>query len=77
MARKELKEQDIEKVVGGAFNWYYDRDGAARCRVDGVGDYNVTHTAKDRYAALKLEHKLDGWKGADYVAVLVDEGYFY
>lgn len=77
MARKELNEQDIENVVGGAFNWYYDAQGAGRCRVDGVGDFSVTPAAKDRYAALKLEHKLDGWKGADYVAVLTAEGLFY
>ena len=77
MTRVELNEQDMEKIVGGAFNWYYDRQGAARCRVDGVGEYYVTSSAKDRYAALKLEHKLDGWKGADYVAVLTAEGYFY
>ena len=77
MARVELNEQDMGSIVGGAFNWYYDREGAAHCRVDGVGDFYVTAAAKDRYAALKLEHKLDGWKGADYVAVLTSEGYFF
>ena len=25
MTRVELNEQDMEKIVGGAFNWYYDR----------------------------------------------------
>ncbi|MBR4235952.1 MAG: hypothetical protein IKR85_07810 [Clostridia bacterium] len=76
MARVELNEQDMEEVVGGAFHWSYDSQGAKKCHVDGVGDFSVTTTAKDRYIALKLEHKLDGWTGADYVNVLVEEGYF-
>lgn len=76
MARIELNEQNLEDVVGGAFNWFYDKEGSYRCRVDGVGEFTVTATAKDRYHALKLEHKLDGWKGADYAAVLVQEGVF-
>lgn len=75
--RKELNSQDLEMIVGGAFNWYYDEDGARHCSVDGVGDYKVTSSAKDRYTALKLQHKHDGWHASDYVDVLVSEGYFY
>lgn len=77
MTRVELKEHDIEQVVGGAFNWYYDSQGAKHCKVDGVGTYNVTATAQDRWLALMLEHKLDGWTAADFVNVLVSEGQFF
>ena len=74
--RIQLNDQDVEKVVGGAFNWYYDEQGARYCWVDGVGDFSVILEAKDRYAALKLAHKLDGWTAQMYVDVLVQEGYF-
>ena len=75
--RVELTGKNLEEVVGGAFNWYYDKQGASFCWVDGVGNFQVTATAKDRYNALKLEHKLDGWSAADYANALVAENLFF
>lgn len=76
MARIELNEQNLEDVVGGAFNWFYNPQGSYICSVDGVGVYDVTPAAKDRYKALKLEHKLDKWSAQQYVNALLSEGYF-
>ena len=82
MARIELNEQNLEDVVGGAFNWCVGDDGmTTECRVDqkGVvlGEFTCEPGAKARYNALKLEHKLDGWSCAQYLEVLVNEGLFH
>ena len=76
MARVELKEDNLDNVVGGAFNWYSEDDGSKFCHVDGVGTYKVTASAQSRWMILMLQHKLDGWTAADFVNVLVSEGYF-
>ena len=77
MARIELNDQQMDDVVGGNFNWYKERGTyLARCRVTGLGDYYCSPSAKSRYNALKLEHKLDGWTEQDYVNALVSEGEF-
>jgi len=79
MARIELNEQNLEDVVGGAFNFYYDpnNNGARSCYVDNVGNFTCTAEARDRLTALKLEHKKDHWSAQQYVNVLVNEGYFH
>lgn len=74
MARVELNDQDLEDVVGGAFNWYYDPNGIRSCFVDGVGDFVCNAESRDRYTALKLQHKKDRWSAQQYVDVLVSEG---
>lgn len=77
MAREEINDQNLEQIVGGNFNWYKERGTyLQRCRVTNVGDYYITPSAKSRYNALKLEHKLDGWTEQDYVNVLLSEGEF-
>lgn len=76
MARMELNEENLANVVGGAFNWYSEDDGSSYCKVDGVGTYKVTPSAQSRWMMLMLQHKLDGWTAADFVDVLVSEGYF-
>lgn len=76
MARVELNEKDIEDVVGGAYNFYYDQDGAKRCDVDGFGDYKCTADARDKLTALKLQHKGEGWTTAMYVQAMLDMGKF-
>ena len=42
--RVELKDADIEKVVGGAFNFYTKGDNE-KCYVDGLGTYYVSDGA--------------------------------
>ncbi len=75
--RVELKEQDLENVVGGAFNFYYDANGAKRCDVDNVGDYACSADARDRLTALKIQHRADRWSAAQYTEALINEGYFW
>ena len=76
--RIELKEENLEEVIGGAFNWYDDKNtGAERCYVDDVGDFGTTPAAFDRLVNLKIQHKFDGWTPQDYVNALVNEGLFF
>jgi len=77
MSRVELNEQQMDDVVGGNFNWYKQRGTYLQmCRVTGLGDYYIKPSAKSRYNALMLEHKLDGWSEQDYLNVLLSEGEF-
>ena len=75
--RVQLNNDDVEQVVGGAYNFYYDNDGAYCCYVDGIGNFKVKAEARDRLTALKLLHKQDRWTAAQYVDALVSEGMFY
>ena len=43
--RVQLNEEQVEKVVGGAFNFYTNKKGQQRCVVDDVGTYYVTPNA--------------------------------
>lgn len=74
--RIQLNDQDVENVVGGAFNWYKDPTGAQRCRVDYVGDFAAAPNAMERFYELKLQHRYDKWSAAQYTQALVDEGFF-
>lgn len=76
-ARVELDEHNLEKIVGGNFNWYKERGTYLRmCRVTGIGDFYVKDSAKSRYNDLMLEHKNDNWSEQDYVNTLLAEGEF-
>lgn len=75
--RIELKEQDLEKIVGGSYNFYYEDDGQMWCKVDGVGKYQCSADAMARLTKLKLEHKGEGLKAYDYVQMLIQEGKFW
>lgn len=77
MARVELNEKQIEEVVGGAFNFYYDQQGAKGCFVDGVGNFYCNAEARDKLTLLKMQHKKDKWTAAQYVAELLAGGYFW
>ena len=61
--RKELNEEALEQVVGGAFNFYTTQKGTNKCVVDGIGTYYVTadafawvvqKTAGDKYSAQEV-----------------------
>ena len=73
--RVELKETEMEEVVGGHFNWA-TKDNVVYCRVDGVGMFRCTNNAKNAFAWLKVEHREDGWSDADYANALVSAGEF-
>ena len=75
--RIQLSEEDIENVVGGAFNFFYNDQGAYACYVDGVGRFECNSQARDRLTALKLQHKKDRWTAQQYVDVLIAEGVFW
>lgn len=77
MARIELNEQNLEDVVGGAFNFSYTDQGAQSCYVDGVGEFHCNSQARDRLTALKLQHKKDRWSAQQYVDVLLAEHLFW
>ena len=75
--RIQLSEEELEDVVGGAFNFYYNDDGAYACYVDGIGRFQCNSRARDRYTALKLQHKKDRWTAQQYIDALVSEGLFW
>lgn len=76
-SRVELNDQEVNGVVGGAFNWYNGRDGLKHCLVTRIGDYLVLDSAESRYMQLKIQHKFDDWGEQDYVNQLVAEGEFF
>ena len=45
MARVELKEAEVEQIVGGAFNFYKNSAGLDKVYVDGYGAYFCTPNA--------------------------------
>ena len=73
--RIQLNDEQVEDIVGGNFNWV-TMNGQILCKVDGVGKYYATDTAKNTFAWLKMEHRYDGWTDADYVNELVSKGEF-
>lgn len=75
--RVELNELDVEDIVGGSYNFYYDAQGARRCDVDNVGDFACDAEARDRLTALKLLHRGQGWTAQMYVDQLINEGHFW
>ena len=46
MARMELNEQDLEGIVGGAFNFWYNSKDEYVCKVDNVGSFYAKEGAK-------------------------------
>ena len=75
MTRVELREQDLEQVAGGNFNWWME--GTTRkCYVNDIGYFVCTDTAKDTFAWLKAEHRGEGWTEQDYVNALLEKGEF-
>ena len=76
MVRVELKEQEVEQVVGGHFNWYREDDGTRMCYVTDIGHFVATAEAKDTFAWLKMEHRGQGWTDGDYVNALISAGVF-
>ena len=77
MAREMLNFEEVEKVVGGSFNWWREEDGTRMCYVTGTGGtYVCTSEAKDTFAWLKAEHRGEGWTESDYVQALIDCGDF-
>ena len=74
--RIELKEENLEDVVGGNFNWWRASDGTRMCQVTGLGRYTCTADAKDTFAWLKAKHKGEGWTEQDYVNALLASGDF-
>ena len=61
-------------MVGGAWNFYYDKNGVKNVYVDGVGNFRCNAETNDRLAVLKMQHKSDRWSAAQYAEVLLAEG---
>ena len=53
---KELNEQELELVIGGAFHYNTLPDGSMTCRVDGAGTYHCTDNAKQKMSVYFLQH---------------------
>ena len=75
MARMELNEQDMEEVVGGAYHYYYHKDGTITVKVDNVGTYNCSPDAKIKIVAYKLEN--EGTPPAEVVQYAIDNGLYW
>ena len=73
MGREFIDEERLDEVVGGAFNYYTNKQGQRKCAVDGVGSYYVTADAFGAVAA----YAADQSKSAqDIVNWAVANGYF-
>lgn len=74
--RIQLNEMEMEKVIGGAFNFYTNSKGQEKCVVDGVGTYYVSSNAFDWIVS-----RTAGEGGNDPASMIVDEaiaaGYFW
>lgn len=77
MARELLNEQNLEDIVGGAYNFYYDENGVKCCQVDGVGTYQCTADAQDKLIFYKLQYKGQGLTAQDYVNLMINAGCFF
>lgn len=53
---KELNEQELELVIGGAFHYNTLPDGSMTCRVDGAGTYHCTDNAKQKMSVYFLQN---------------------
>ena len=73
MAREELKEERLNEIVGGAFNYYTNSKGQARCYVDDIGTYYVTDTAFENVAAYASDVSLSAQEVVDWA---LENGYF-
>lgn len=73
MAREELREQDIEQVVGGAFRFYTNDAGQFKCKVDDVGTFYAKMDAFGAVAAYASDTSLTAQQVADWA---IANGYF-
>ena len=73
--RIELNGEELEEVVGGAFNFRYNSKGAYICKVDGVGTYYAKESAKRALAVYEIQNP--GLSDAELVAWAVSQGYFW
>lgn len=65
LARVEINEQDLNNVVGGAFN-YIERNGQTICIVDGVGAYYASSDAFGAIAAYSSDVTLTAQEVVDW-----------
>ncbi len=54
--RVELKPEEMDKVVGGAFN-YFEEDGQYYCLIDDVGLFKAKYSAKRQITQLILNNR--------------------
>lgn len=70
--RIELNAEEMDQVVGGAFNYFEDSDGAYKCLVDDVGLYYAKYSAKRQITILYLNNK--DKSPAELVQMAIDAG---
>ena len=74
-----LSDDELDNVSGGAFNYntYSNADGSSymTCRVDGVGTFNCTESAK-RYISLFIMNN-DSCTLDEVVNYALANGYFF
>lgn len=73
MARVELNEEQLNDVVGGAFNYYTNSRGQSKCRVDDVGTYYVSSTGFENVVAYSSDITLTAQEIVDWALA---NGYF-
>lgn len=75
MARVEINEQDLENVVGGAFNFRYNSKGKYICVVDDIGVYYAKETAKRQICIYDIQNP--GLSEQELVDWAIDQGYLW
>ena len=74
MARVELNEQNLEDVVGGAFQ-FYNKDGQGYCRVtktQGGGTFTCNEGAVHDFIDMKSANP--GHTAEEYLQMALDQG---
>ena len=73
--RKQLNEQELDGVVGGAFK-FYDMDGQGYCKVSDVsepGKYRC-RCGSGVYEFMEMRANNPGLSGDEYLEMALDEG---
>lgn len=65
LERVEIKEQDLNNVVGGSFN-YIERGGQTICVVDGIGAYYASANAFGKISAYASDVTLTAQEVVDW-----------
>ena len=73
--RMQLNENDLEDVVGGAFNFYtYKKTGEYLCYVDGIGTYKPT-SSNSKNQIVKMCAQNPNLTQQELVDLAINNGY--
>lgn len=69
--RMQLNEQELDNVVGGAFNFFTNSKGNPRCNVTGHGNFDTTPDGFFKYITMRNSNP--GLSEDDYFQMALDQ----